>query len=228
MVMPPAFRASSNPSLRWTPLKALGAPSTMATLSPGWSVWRDDRPPAGAVPVVRAHERDADLAAGEDVVVELVVDVHHHDAGLLGFLADGHERLRVGRGDDDGIDSLGDHLLDEIDLASDIELILDAVGHKLVRVGVGLLMRARAILHGDEEFVGERLHDQRDARFALGIGLRRPMGCSRARTGKRRRPGHQGSAAGKLGRSWGFSLSDIRDRSARTRIRQGMARAGSV
>jgi hypothetical protein len=88
----------------------------------------------------------------------------------------GHQRARVGGRDDDRIDVLRDHLLDERDLLAQVALVADAVGDQLVRSVARDLVRPRPLGHGHEEFVGQRLHDQRDARRV------RPAVSRRSRT----------------------------------------------
>ncbi len=76
----------------------------------------------------------------------------------------GHERARIGGGNHDGIHALGQHLLDERHLLRDVALVPDAVDDEVVLAGARGLVLPRAVGHGDEELVGERLHHERDAR----------------------------------------------------------------
>ena len=70
-------------------------------------------------------------------------------------------------------------LLDQLNLAADIEFILDAVGDQVVVGGVRLLMLARAAFHCLKELVGERFHDEREAWFAARVGWRRGLRTAR-------------------------------------------------
>ena len=49
---------------------------------------------------------------------------------------DGHEGAGVGRRQDDRVDTLRDHLLHQVDLSRDVELVLDAVDDQVVLRGV--------------------------------------------------------------------------------------------
>ena len=83
----------------------------------------------------------------------------------MGALDGGNERLRVGGGNDDGIDAAGDHLLDEVHLLGEVGLVLDTVDDQIVVGGVGGLMGLGAVGHGFEELVGQRLHHERYLRL---------------------------------------------------------------
>ena len=125
-----------------------------------------------ALAVVGPDERDGDLALGQHGGIEAVVDVHDDDAGVGRSLRDGDEGARVGGREDDRLHAARDHLLDELDLPRDVLLVLDAGGDELVRVGVRRLVLARAVLHGLEELVRERLHHERDDRLLVAATAR--------------------------------------------------------
>jgi hypothetical protein len=110
---------------------------------------------ARALAVVGADEGNLQAALGHHGGVELVVNVDDDDAGVQSSLAGRDERLRVRRGDDHRVHALGDHLLDEFDLAAHVQLVLDAARDQFVIGGVRLLVVARALLHRLEELVGE-------------------------------------------------------------------------
>ncbi|CAM2156310.1 hypothetical protein PT2222_380029 [Paraburkholderia tropica] len=124
---------------------------------------------ARALAVVRPDERHVQVLRLEHVGIEPVVDVHDDDARVHGLLHDRHERFRVGGREHDGVDLRDDHLLDDLDLRGRIGFVLDAVGDEVEGAGVVLLVVLRAVFHGQEELVGERLHDERD----LGLVGRR-------------------------------------------------------
>ena len=54
-----------------------------------------------------------------------------------------YERLRIGRGNDDRTNALGDHLIDKRDLAAQIVLVLDAVDDQFIGIGVLTLVSLR-------------------------------------------------------------------------------------
>ena len=152
----------------------------IATLSFG-SEFRGQTIPhrLGAFAVVRPDEGELGAALREHGGIELVVDVDDDDPGFLGFAARGHERLRVGGRNDNGVHLLRDHLLDEVDLPADVQLVLDAVGEEGVVLGVLLLVSLGAVLHGEEELVRQGFHDERDARLAGLLRRRRGRGGPR-------------------------------------------------
>ena len=123
----------------------------------------------GACTVVGADKGHGDVLFLQRIGIELVVDVDHEDALVDGRLDHGHQRLGVGRGQHDGADLLRHGLFDHLDLRCRVGLVLDAVGHQRVFLGMGLLVRLGAVFHGAEELVGQRLHDERD----LGLVLRK-------------------------------------------------------
>jgi hypothetical protein len=136
----------------------------------------------GALAVVRADEGHQEALLLQRGVVQFVVDVDHQNAGVDGLLQHRHQGLRVGRRDHQRVDLGDDHLLDQLDLGGGVLLVLDAVGDQVVLGGVGLLVLLGAVLHGQEELVGERLHHQRHLRLGVGgVG----GGCERQQ-------GHQG------------------------------------
>ncbi|MNK66855.1 hypothetical protein D3C87_861840 [compost metagenome] len=126
-----------------------------------------------ALAVVRAYERNIDVFAFDDGGVQLVVDVDHGDTGIDGFLDHRDHGLGVCRCNHQCIDLGQDHLLDDARLARGVGFILDAVGDELEFAGVIFLVGLGAVFHGQEEFVGQGFHDQRDFRFFSGFGERR-------------------------------------------------------
>src|ERR1051325_2815426 len=76
-----------------------------------------------ALAVVRADERHDQVLLLERVGVELVVDVDDDHALGHGFGQDRHQRLGVGRGDDDRVDVLDQHLLHDLDLRGGVGLV---------------------------------------------------------------------------------------------------------
>eukprot|EP01136_Pigoraptor_vietnamica_P019966 Opistho-1_new@68218 len=123
-----------------------------------------------ALAVVRPHEWHADVLAFDDLRIELVVDVDHGDTGIDGFLDHRHHGLGIGRCDNQRIDLRQNHLLDDAGLASGIGLVLDAIGDQVEIGGVFFLVGLGAVFHGQEEFVGQGFHDQRDFGFFRRLG----------------------------------------------------------
>ncbi|MCY1177536.1 hypothetical protein D9M73_178480 [compost metagenome] len=64
-------------------------------------------------------------------------------------------------------------MLDDADLVGGVGFILDAVGDELELAGVVFLVGLGAVFHGQEEFVGQGLHHQRDFRLFRRLGERR-------------------------------------------------------
>src|SRR5438105_4922228 len=115
---------------------------------------------------VRCHLRPELVDGGQHLAVELHVEVDDGDPGLDRLLHRGDQPDRVGRGDADQIDLLGDEVLHGRDLRVDVGLGVHAHGHQ----GKGAVLRgelARAFLHALEELVRERLHHQADYRLLL-------------------------------------------------------------
>ena len=54
-----------------------------------------------------------------------------------------------------GVDPLGDHLVDQRDLAAQVALVLDAVDDQLIGVGVLALVSLRPLGHRREELIGQ-------------------------------------------------------------------------
>ena len=97
--------------------------------------------------VVGADERHLHTLIGEDLGIELVINVDHRDSGFLGVLAGRDQGFGIGRGDHDRVNPLGNHLLDQIDLALQVALVLDPVDDQLVLRGVLALVLAGALGH---------------------------------------------------------------------------------
>ncbi len=120
-------------------------------------------------PVVRPDKGNLNPLRLERRFVEFIVDVDHRDTRLLRLSADMHERLGVGGRDDDGVHLRGDHLVDQRHLLLQVAFVLNAVDLEVVLVGILFLVGLGSVGHRDEKLVGQRLHDQRDARLA-GFG----------------------------------------------------------
>ena len=125
--------------------------------------------PAGPLAVVGADEWRREPSFGEDLGIEPVVDVDDEDAGVGGPLEGRHDRLGVGRRDDDRRHAAGHHLLDERDLLGDVGFASHPVGDQLVAIARCGLMGLRPVGHRREKLVGQRLHHQGDARLAVGL-----------------------------------------------------------
>ncbi len=123
----------------------------------------------GALAVIRANERHGDAFFLERGVIQLVVDIHHDDAGVDGFLDDRYQRFRIGGSDHQAVDLGNDHLFDDLDLVRGVLFVLDAIGNQVILGGVGFLMFLGAVFHGQEKFIGQRFHHQRNLRFGSGL-----------------------------------------------------------
>src|SRR3990167_2678148 len=123
-----------------------------------------------AFAVIRAYERDGDVLAFDHGRVELVIYVDHGDTGIDGFLDHGNHGLGVSRRDDQRIDLGQNHLLDDARLARSIRFVLDAVGDQLEIAGMVFLISLGTVFHGQEELVGQGLHDQCDFGFFRSLG----------------------------------------------------------
>ena len=119
-----------------------------------------DLPSSGSI--VGTDERDTNPGVGQDIVVELVVDIDDNHALVGSSLERRREGLRIRRRNHNRVDSSRDHLFDQPHLAGQIPLVLDAVDDELVLVRMSPLMFLGAAGHGREELVRERLHDQCD------------------------------------------------------------------
>ena len=135
----------------------------------------------GALSIIGPHERHLDPFAFQRLGIQLVVDVYHHDVLLLRLPQGGNQGPRVGRGDDDGVDVHRNHLFDQRDLLCDIALVFGTVDDEIVFLRVRFLMLFSALGHAHEEFVRERLHDERDSRFVALRGRRSVLSASRGK-----------------------------------------------
>src|SRR5471030_84079 len=128
--------------------------------------------------VVRTYERYGDVLAFDDGRIKLVVDVDHGNTGIDGFLEHRDHSLGVCWRDDQSIDLVHNHLLDDANLVTRVRFVLDAVGDQVKIGGVFFLVGLGAVFHGQEEFVGQGFHDQGNFRFFGGVGESRREGQS--------------------------------------------------
>ena len=109
--------------------------------------------------VVGGHRRVRAIGIG--------VDRHDLDAGRLGLLNGGPERLHVTRVEQDEIDAGRDEIVDLVDLLA--EIVIVAKGQQLdVRVGL-LGLDLGALGERDEERIAERSERNADGLEVLGL-----------------------------------------------------------
>ena len=166
--------ASSNPESPLLRVERRGNPLENGDLGPRLEMLGQHRTHlTGTFAIVGPHERNLDLGPGQRLLVEFVIDVDDDDSCARGLREHRYQGTRIGRCNHDRVDPQGDHLLDQRDLLSQIALVLDAIDDEVVCVGVGLVMRLGSLGHRDEEFIGQRLHDQGDAGAGIEVRLGR-------------------------------------------------------